>query len=82
MEIRTQYDNGSGYVECSAIATENYNNGPGAMQNLSSSFLINASDSNRKFRFQIDMDNNGYTIEGSTTSNRTGFNIIRIGDAV
>jgi hypothetical protein len=82
MDISLQYDNGSGYVGCTAIATENYNNGLGAPQNLSSAFMINAADSNRKFRFSIDMDNNGYNIEGNTTRNETGFQIIRIGDAV
>ena len=82
MNIIPEYDNGTGYSIMSSIATENYNNGTSAPQNLSSSLLINASDSNRKFRFRITMDNNGYNIEGNTTRNETGFQIMRIGDAV
>ena len=82
MEIDTEYDNGSGYAICSRVATENYNNGSGAPQNLSSSFMINASDSTRNFRFNFNTDNNGYTIEGNTSRSETGFQIIRIGDSV
>lgn len=81
MEITLQYDNGSGFTSCSAVATENYNNGLSAPQNLYSSFMINAGDSTRKFRFRFDTDNNGYTIQGNTTISETGFQIIRIGDS-
>ena len=81
MEIDTEYDNGSGYAICSRVATENYNNGSGAPQNLSSSFMINASDSTRNFRFNFNTDNNGYTIEGNTSRSETGFQIIRVGDS-
>lgn len=82
MEIDTEYDNGSGYATCSRVATENYNNGSSAPQNLSSSFMINASDSTRNFRFNFNTDNNGYTIEGNTSRSETGFQIIRVGDSV
>ena len=81
MEITLQYDDGSGYTSCSAVATENYNNGLSAPQNLYSSFMINAGDSTRKFRFRFDTDNNGYTIQGNSTISETGFQIIRIGDS-
>ena len=80
MHITLQYDNGSGYESCSSVATENYNNGSNAPQNLGSAFMINASDSTRNFRFKFDTDNNGYTIQGNSTISETGFQIMRIGD--
>jgi len=82
MNIIPEYDDGNGYSSMASVATENYNGGAAAPQNLSSSLLINAADSNRKFRFQIQMDNNGYRIQGNTAFNETGFQIMRLGDSV
>jgi len=65
----------------SSVATENYNNGSAAPQNLGSAFMINASDSTRNFRFKFDTDNNGYTIQGNSTISETGFQIMKIGDS-
>jgi hypothetical protein len=82
MVIVPEYDDGNGYSMMASVATENYNGGATAPQNLSSSLLINAADSNRKFRFQIQMDNNGYMLQGNTSFNETGFQIMRLGDSV